>query len=71
MYNLEHINKQLDLNEMPDNNKFPDPILHKQLSFLKSAIRILACAVGGVGLFLPAFVIIGVAEVVGILEELV
>lgn len=71
MYNLEHINKQIELNDMPDNNKFPDPILHKQLSFLKSGFRILACGIGAFGLYLSAFILLGIAELVGVIEEMV
>jgi len=71
MYNLEHINKQIEMNNIPNLQDIPDPVLHKQLSFLKSVIRILACGVGAFGFYLPAFVILGVAEVIGILEEMV
>jgi hypothetical protein len=51
--------------------KIPDPKLHQRISFLKSAIRILACFLGGIGYFEVGFFILGVAEVVGIVEELV
>lgn len=51
--------------------KIPDPKLHQRISFLKSAIRILACFLGGIGFFEIGFFILGVAEVVGIIEELV
>lgn len=41
---------------------------HKLVSFLKSGIRLIAC---GVGVFYIAagFILLGVAELVGILEE--
>lgn len=71
MNNLEDINKQIDLNTMPDSNKFPDPILHKQLSFFKSGLRILACVIGVLGLFKLAFFLLVAAEVFGIVEEMV
>ena len=68
---FEHINKQIELNDMLDTNKFPDPILHKQLSFLKSGFRILACGVGVAGLLISAFLLLGVAEIIGVIEEMV
>jgi hypothetical protein len=51
--------------------KHPDPKLHLRISLVKSALRILA----GTGLVLGAFTFCGafliIAEVVGIIEELV
>ncbi len=51
--------------------KHPDPKLHLQLSLYKSAFRIIA----GIGLLYGALAFCGIfliiAEVVGILEELV
>ena len=49
----------------------PDPILHKYLSFVKSGLRIVGCGVGIAGLFIPGFVFLLVAEIVGIVEEMV
>ena len=51
--------------------KIPDPKLHQRISFLKSGIRILACMLGGLGFFEIGFLALGVAEIVGIVEELV
>lgn len=51
--------------------KQPDPKLHLQMSLIKSAFRILA----GVGLILGAPIFCGafliIAEVLGVIEELV
>lgn len=49
----------------------PDPILHKYLSFVKSGLRIVGCGVGIAGLFVAGFVFLLVAEIVGIMEEMV
>jgi tetrahydromethanopterin S-methyltransferase subunit D len=51
--------------------KHPDPKKHRDLSFIKSGIRIAAC-LGGIGgsiVFFAAFMML--AEFVGIYEELV
>lgn len=52
-------------------NLVPDPLWHRNISFVKSALRILA----GVGLITGNLIACGVlfilAEVLGILEELV
>ena len=51
--------------------KVPDPKLHQTISFIKSAIRLGACAFGFFGLFEIAFIGLFLAELVGIGEELV
>ena len=51
--------------------KIPDPKLHQQISFLKSAIRLGACAFGMFGMYEIGFLGLFLAEVVGIAEELV
>jgi hypothetical protein len=72
MYNLEDINKQLDLTNMPDKNNFPDPLLHKQLSFIKSGLRIMGCGMAILfGTYLSAFGLLMAAEIVGVIEEMV
>lgn len=52
--------------------KHPDPLLHRNISFVKSALRIAA----GISLVWPQNVVLAgvfliVAEVLGIVEELV
>jgi hypothetical protein len=54
-----------------DLEKLPDPKLHQKVSFIKSAIRLGACAFGFFGLFELGFIILFLAEIVGIGEELV
>lgn len=51
--------------------KLPDPKLHQRISFLKSAIRLGACAFGFFGMFEIGFIGLFLAEIVGIGEELV
>ena len=55
----------------PTGIKYPDAKKHQLISFIKSGIRIAACFLGGIGYFEVGFFILGVAEVVGIVEELV
>lgn len=54
-----------------DLEKLPDPKLHQKVSFIKSAIRLGACAFGFFGLFELGFIILFLAEIVGVGEELV
>ncbi len=51
--------------------KIPDPKLHQNISFLKSSLRLGACAFGIFGFLGIAFSGLIVAELIGILEELV
>jgi len=51
--------------------KLPDPKLHQRISFIKSAIRLGACAFGFFGLYEVGFLGLFLAEIVGIGEELV
>ena len=54
-----------------DGQKIPDPKLHQRISFIKSAIRLGACAFGLFGMFEIGFIGLFLAEIVGIGEELV
>ena len=51
--------------------KQPDPKLHQYISFLKSIFRITSCCLGIMGFPIFAFAGLGLAEVIGIWEELV
>ena len=51
--------------------KQPDPKLHQQISFVKSGLRILAGAAFMVGTLWVGGLLIIVAEILGIIEELV
>jgi hypothetical protein len=59
------------LNRKISDQKIPDPKLHQYISFLKSTIRLGACACGFFGLFELGFIGLFLAEIVGIKEELV
>ena len=54
-----------------DGQKIPDPKLHQTISFIKSTMRLGACAFGFFGMFEAGFVGLFLAELVGIGEELV
>jgi hypothetical protein len=56
---------------MKDLSKLPDPVKHKYISFAKSAVRIVAgvCLISGNLVFAGAGFIL--AEVLGIVEEMV
>jgi len=49
----------------------PDQRLHRTISFIKSAIRIAGCVMGITSSIPLGFVLLLVAEIVGIVEELV
>ena len=51
--------------------ELPDAYLHQKISFIKSAIRLGACAFGFFGMFEIGFIGLFLAELVGIKEELV
>jgi len=51
--------------------KHPDPKKHKFISFIKSGIRIIACTVGFAGNLEIGFLLLGLAEIVGVYEEMV
>tara|TARA_R110000824_G_scaffold15193_3_gene64018 strand:+ start:3533 stop:3712 length:180 start_codon:yes stop_codon:yes gene_type:complete len=51
--------------------ELPDAKKHQQISFIKSAIRLGACAFGFLGMFEIGFTGLFLAEIVGIGEELV
>ena len=64
---VHQIREELEVN----GQKIPDPKLHQRISFIKSAIRLGACAFGFFGLFEVGFIGLFLAELVGIGEELV
>jgi len=51
--------------------KHPDARKHQIVSFIKSGIRIVACIIGSLGYWEWGFFGLGIAEVVGVIEELV
>ena len=58
-------------NLQQDKQELPDAYLHQKISFIKSGIRLAACAFGFFGLFEIGFIGLFLAEIVGIGEELV
>jgi|TARA_R100001509_G_C4793875_1_gene190723 hypothetical protein len=51
-------------------DKLPDPKLHQQLSFIKSAIRLIGYAFLPFNMYIAMGVLV-LSEVIGIIEELV
>jgi hypothetical protein len=66
-YQLRHTGTEKE----PTVISFPDPKLHKYVSFAKSGVRLLACIFGVAGSFLLAFTLLALAEIIGIFEETV
>ncbi len=58
------------MSKEPNLEKLPDPRLHQIVSFVKSGVRIAACVVFPFSI-LGGAVLLGLAEVIGIYEELV
>ena len=63
--------KKIDANSIYDLEHMPDQRLHRTVSFIKSAIRIAGCVMGITSSIPLGFVLLLVAEIVGIVEELV
>ncbi len=64
---------KIELRDLKDDSKqdLPDAYLHQRISFIKSGIRLAACAFGFFGFFEIGFIGLFLAEIVGIGEELV
>ncbi len=71
----EEIEKELfDVNQRQSVQKLediPNPKLHQQVSFVKSGVRVVACALGFFGMYEIGFIGLFLAELIGIYEELV
>lgn len=63
--------EQLALEQLQTPQVYPDAKKHQLVSFIKSGLRILACIIGSLGYLEWGFLGLGIAEVVGIIEELV
>jgi len=63
--------KLVQLEEIKEENNYPDPVKHKHISFIKSGFRILAGATLFFGEFAIAGVLFIVAELLGVYEEIV
>jgi len=69
---MKDFTKKYQKDIKPDYLKdMPNQKLHKNVSFFKSGVRIIACVCGLGGKFELAFTLLGVAEIVGIYEEMV
>ncbi len=51
-------------------NELPNPRIHQTISFMKSFIRFGACTFLGWGMLPSAAIAFGIAEVLGIIEEI-
>ena len=71
----EVIEKELfDVNQRQSAQKLkdiPNPKLHQQVSFVKSGVRVIACALGFAGMYEIGFLGLFLAELIGVYEELV
>ena len=65
--NSDYLKDNLQKNKQ----ELPDAYLHQRISFIKSGIRLAACAFGFFGMFEIGFIGLFLAEIVGIGEELV
>jgi len=65
---LYEIRQRQTINKLKD---IPDPKKHQYVSFVKSGVRIVACALGFFGFFEIGFLGLFLAELIGIYEELV
>lgn len=63
--------EQQALEQVHTSNSYPDAKKHQTISFIKSGLRIGACIIGSLGYWEWGFLGLGIAEVVGIIEELV
>ena len=62
-YSAERIDSQI--------KAMPDQKMHKVVSFVKSGLRLVACIFGMTQMYVVAFALLFMAEVVGIYEEMV
>ena len=51
-------------------NELPNPRVHQTISFMKSMIRFGACTFLGCNMLVSAAIAFGIAEVLGIIEEI-
>lgn len=65
---LYEVRQRQTINQLKD---IPDPKKHQYVSFVKSGVRIVACALGFFGFFEIGFLGLFLAELIGIYEELV
>ena len=71
MNDMKHKLETIDSPTPVVSKDIPDPKMHKQISFVKSAFRIAAGASLGLGYFPAAGILFIIAEVLGVAEEVV
>lgn len=63
-------NQFLEKKDKDKLNELPNPRVHQTISFMKSMIRFGACTFLGCNMLVLAAVAFGIAEVLGIIEEI-
>lgn len=63
-------NQFLEKKDKDKLNELPNPRVHQTISFMKSMIRFGACTFLGCNMLVSAAVAFGIAEVLGIIEEI-
>ena len=66
---LEELARHTDWEE--ELKHMPNQKLHRNISFVKSGLRLVACIFGMTQMYVVAFALLFMAEVVGIYEEMV
>ena len=63
-------NKIINIKDREKLNELPNPRVHQTISFMKSFVRFGACTFLGCGFLVSSAVAFGIAEVLGIIEEI-
>lgn len=63
-------NKIINIKDREKLHELPNPRIHQAISFMKSCIRFGACTFLGFGMLPSSAVAFGIAEVLGIIEEI-
>ena len=63
-------NQFLEKKDKQKLNELPNPRVHQTISFMKSFVRFGACTFLGCSMFPSAAIAFGIAEVLGIIEEI-
>jgi hypothetical protein len=63
-------NKIINIKDREKLQELPNPRIHQVISFMKSFVRLGACTLLGCNLIPAAAVAFGIAEVLGIIEEI-
>ncbi len=67
----EEFKKRAKLISEDDLEHMPNQKMHRNISFVKSGMRLIACGLGMLGYVSGAFALLFMAEIVGIYEEMV